>query len=230
MVEALAAALEAGDADAAVGAMVITGDTKAFCAGSDISEQDKHGTGHVFSPARLAAWRRLESAAKPTIAAINGYALGGGCELMMLFDFAIAGEDAVFGMPEINLGIFPGDGGTQRLPRIVGRAVAMQFILTGERIGSRRALELGLVNEVVAADEAVDRAIEIGRIIAAKSRLAVRMAKASILASGQLPLAEGLRREHRNLASVFEGQDWKKGMRAFVEKSTSSDKAATQKE
>lgn len=218
LVETLAEALTAADADPAVGAIVVTGDRLAFCAGSDISDQNEKGTGHVFSSRRLAAWERIGRVAKPTIAAVNGYALGGGCELMLLLDFAIAGEDAMFGTPEINLGVFPGDGATQRLTRRIGRPATMRLIFTGERINARRAWELGLVTEVVAPEQAVERALAVAATIASKSPLALQMAKRSIIDGEDLSMEEGLALEQRNLATVFEGEDWKLGMRAFVDK------------
>ncbi|MGE0007062.1 MAG: enoyl-CoA hydratase/isomerase family protein [Parvibaculaceae bacterium] len=214
----LADSLEGADQDEGIGAVVITGDAKAFSAGSDIGEQHRHGVGHVFSEARLSHWKRIERAKKPTIAAVNGYAFGGGCELMMLFDFAIAGDDAVFAMPETGLGVFPGDGGTQRLPRAIGAGAAKRMILTGERVDAGKALALGLVTEVVPSGQAIDRAVEVAAGIASKNRLAVAMAMDAIDRGIRLSLEEGLELEQRNLAKVFEEDGWKEGMAAFVEK------------
>lgn len=218
LVVALADALDAADADAGIGAIVVTGDLKAFCAGSDIAEQNAHGTGHVFSPVRLAAWDRIGVRRKPVIAAVDGYAMGGGLELMLLFDFAICGSGAVFGMPEILLGVFPGDGGTQRLPRRIGTAPALRMILTGERIDAARAFALGLVTEVVPAGETVDRAVAVAATIAGHSALALAMARKSVLEGGALPLDAGLALERACLEEVFRGEDWKAGMKAFVER------------
>jgi enoyl-CoA hydratase len=216
----LADSLDGADQDDGIGAVVVTGDAKAFSAGSDIGEQHRHGAGHVFSEARLSHWKRIGRAKKPAIAAVNGYAFGGGCELVLLFDFAIAGDDAVFAMPETGLGVFPGDGGTQRLPRVLGVGPAKRMILTGERVDAHRALALGLVTEVVAADQAVNRAVEVAAGIAAKNRLAVAMAMDAIDRGTQLSLDEGLEVEQRNLARVFQEDGWKEGMAAFVAKTS----------
>lgn len=222
MVQEIAAALTEAAADDEVRAVVLTGDERAFSAGADISDQFAKGRDAVFSPARLQAWEVIQNFSKPSIAAVNGYALGGGAELVMLLDFAIAGDSAVFGQPEINLGIFPGDGATQRLPRLIGRADALRLILTGERVDAERALRLGVVTEVVPRDQTVSRALDLAETIASRSAIAVRYAKDAIARGLEMPLAEGLLLERGNLELVFGSADQREGMAAFVEKRTAA--------
>jgi len=198
--------------------IVLTGDQKAFSAGADIADQHAHGTAVVFSPERLSAWDAIQNFPKPAIAAVNGYALGGGSELAMLCDVIIAGESAIFGQPEINLGIFPGDGATQRLPRRIGVGNALRYILTGARYSARRAYELGLVAEVVPDHETVQRALAVACEVASKSPIAARLAKAAIVEGLDLPLSAGLRLEREKLAMVFGSEGQKEGMATFVGK------------
>ncbi len=214
----LAAALERAAGDDGVRCLVITGDERAFSAGADINDQLERGLDAVFSEQRLAAWRRIERFPKPLVAAVDGYALGGGCELALLADVIIAGAGARFGQPEINLGIFPGDGATQRLPRLVGKSMAMKMILSGEMIAAAEAKEIGLVAEVVPAGAAVARALDLAAVIAEKSPIALRLAKESVLMAFETPLSAGLAFERRNLALAFGSDDQKEGMRAFVDK------------
>lgn len=220
MVQEIAAALTEAAADDEVRAVVVTGDEQAFSAGADIADQFAKGRDAAFSPVRLKAWDVIQNFPKPSIAAVNGYALGGGAELVMLLDFAIAGDSAVFGQPEINLGILPGDGATQRLARLVGRANALRLILTGERVDAERALRLGLVTEIVPRDQTVSRALDVAETIASKSALAVRYAKDAIVRGFEMPLADGLLLERENLDLVFGSADQLEGMAAFVEKRT----------
>ena len=214
----LAAALERAAGDDGVRCLVITGDERAFSAGADINAQLERGLDAVFSEQRLAAWRTVERFPKPLVAAVDGYALGGGCELALLADVIIAGAGARFGQPEINIGIFPGDGATQRLPRLVGKSMAMKMILSGEMIAAAEAKEIGLVAEVVPVGAAVARALDLAAVIAEKSPIALRLAKESVLMAFETPLSAGLAFERRNLALAFVSDDQKEGMRAFVEK------------
>lgn len=172
----------------------------------------------MFHPGRLDDWREIENFPKPLVAAATGYVLGGGNELAMMADIIIAGDDARFGQPEIKIGIFPGDGGTQRLVRAVGKSLAMQMILTGEPISAETALRAGLVSEVVPSNEAASRAVEIAAFIARYSPIATRAAKQSVLQAFQSPLAEGLAFERKIFAEAFASQDRREGMAAFVER------------
>jgi enoyl-CoA hydratase len=214
----LASVLERAAADDGVRCVVITGDEIAFSAGADINDQLERGLGAVFADERLDAWRTVEQFQKPLVAAVEGYALGGGCELALLADIVIAGETARFGQPEINIGIFPGDGATQRLSRWVGKSMAMKMILSGEMIDAAEAKAIGLVAEVAAAGKTVERALDLAAVIAEKSPIALRLAKEAILTAFETPLAAGLEFERRNLALAFDSDDQKEGMRAFVEK------------
>jgi enoyl-CoA hydratase len=220
LLDELARILVAAEENEAVRCVVITGDERSFSAGADIVAQHEEGANFVFSEARLSNWQRIQNFAKPTIAAVNGYALGGGCELMMLMDFAVAGENAIFGQPEINLGILPGDGATQRLPRLVGRGHAMRLILSGERIGAAQALRIGLVTEVVPTASTVTRALELASTIAAKSPLAARLCKDAIRRGADLPLAAGLLVERDNLMQAFGSTGQREAMSAFVARQT----------
>lgn len=214
----LASVLDHGAADDGVRCVVITGDERAFSAGADINDQLERGLDSVFSDERLDAWRTVERFPKPLVAAVEGYALGGGCELALLADIVIAGETARFGQPEINIGIFPGDGATQRLARSIGKSMAMKMILSGEMIGADEAKTIGLVAEVTAPGKAVERALDLAAGIAEKSPIALRLAKEAVLTAFETPLATGLEFERRNLALAFDSDDQKEGMRAFVEK------------
>jgi len=204
--------------DDEVRALVITGDQRAFAAGADINELNAHDRVSILSDSRLANWQAIRTFAKPVIAAVNGFCLGGGCELAMSADIIIAGEDARFGQPEINLGLIPGAGGTQRLPRIVGRSLAMRMVLTGEPIDARAALAAGLVAEVVQPELVVERALDIAATIAQKSPIAVRMAKAAVLQADETGLAAGLDYERRTFQILFATEDKAEGTAAFLGK------------
>ncbi len=215
----LGQALDAFEADEGIGCIVITGSEKAFAAGADIKEmQSKSYVDAYLGDFITATWERVASCRKPVIAAVAGYALGGGCELAMMCDFIIAADTARFGQPEINLGIIPGAGGTQRLTRFVGKSKAMEMCLTGRMMDAEEAERAGLVSRVVPAAELVSEALETAAAIAAKSRPAVMMAKESINRAFETTLSEGVRVERRLFHSLFATEDQKEGMAAFVEK------------
>ena len=215
----LADALDAGEADDAVRCFVITGSEKAFAAGADITEMAPQGYAEMFrSDFFAAASERIARCRKPLIAAVAGYALGGGCELAMLCDIIIAADTARFGQPEINLGVVPGIGGTQRLPRAVGRARAMDMILTARMMDAAEAERAGLVSRVVPAASLLDEAMTSARKIASLSPLAVMMAKELVMAAYETPLTQGVRMERRLFHSLFAFEDQKEGMAAFVAK------------
>lgn len=197
LLEQLATRLDEAAGDTRVGVVVLTGAGRAFSAGADIKDMLERGTSSYTDPGRLAAWNRVENFPKPLFGAINGYALGGGLELALLCDILIASDAASFGFPEINIASFPGDGGSQRLPRLVGRSFAMQMILTGERISAALAERKGLVSEVVAAEQLLPRALELAGLIAGKSSAITPYAKQAVRAADELPLADGLRLEHQ---------------------------------
>ncbi|WP_069864674.1 2,3-dehydroadipyl-CoA hydratase PaaF [Pseudomonas citronellolis] len=214
----LAAELDAAERDAETRVVVITGSRKAFAAGADIKEMAERDLVGILDDPRVAHWQRITAFAKPLIAAVNGFALGGGCELAMHADILIAGEDARFGQPEINLGIIPGAGGTQRLLRAVGKSLAMQMVLTGEAIDARHALRAGLVSEVTQPEFTVERALQVARVIARKAPLAMRMAKEALLKAQDTDLASGLRFERHAFTLLAGTADREEGIRAFQEK------------
>lgn len=199
-------------------AVVMTGSTKAFAAGADINEMAERDLVGILNDPRVAYWQAISRFSKPIIAAVNGFALGGGCELAMHADVIIAGEDARFGQPEINLGIMPGAGGTQRLLRAVGKSVAMQMVLTGEAIDARHAQRVGLVSEITQPEFTIDRALQVARVIATKAPLAVRLAKESLLKAMDSDLASGLRFERHAFTVLAGTEDREEGIRAFQEK------------
>ena len=215
----LSLALDAAEADAGVRCLVLTGSEKAFAAGADIKEMSTKSYAEMFSLDFFApAARRLEQFRKPVIAAVSGYALGGGCELAMLCDFIIASETAKFGQPEINLGVMPGIGGTQRLTRFVGKSKAMDMILTARMMDAAEAERAGLVSRVVPADKLVDEAVAAATKIASQSPLAVMMNKELVGVAYETTLATGVAVERRLFHSLFAFEDQKEGMSAFVEK------------
>uniref|UniRef100_A0A8C5QE28 Enoyl-CoA hydratase, mitochondrial n=1 Tax=Leptobrachium leishanense TaxID=445787 RepID=A0A8C5QE28_9ANUR len=211
-------ALESFEGDPQVGAIVITGSEKAFAAGADIKEMQNRTFQECYSGGFLSQWNRISFVKKPVIAAVNGYALGGGCELAMMCDIIYAGEKAQFGQPEILLGTIPGAGGTQRLTRAVGKSLAMEMVLTGDRISAQDARQAGLVSKVYPIDKVVEEAIGCGEKIANNSKLIVSMAKEAVNGAFELSLAEGNRLEKRLFHSTFSTEDRKEGMTAFVEK------------
>src|SRR3989475_5980500 len=214
----VAAVLGELEADESVRAAVLTGGPKVFAAGADIQDMADQGPVDQLLRDQTGRWAPLAGFKKPLIAAVNGYALGGGCELALMCDLIIAGDSARFGQPEINLGIIPGAGGTQRWPRTAGKYAAMETVLTGALVTARRAQELGVVNKVVPAEMTIEVAKRIARQLAEKAPLALRMAKESVLKAFESPLAEGLVAERKSFYFLFSTEDQKEGMRAFLEK------------
>jgi len=211
-------AARAMDANDAVGAIVITGSEKAFAAGADIKEMSSRNYVECYTKNLFKNWTDITAITKPTIAAVSGFALGGGCELAMMCDIMIASESAKFGQPEITLGVIPGCGGTQRLIRAIGKAKAMEMVLTGNMITAAQAERDGLVCKVVPNDKLIETALEMANKIASFSRPAVAMAKETVNSAYELNLAEGLRFERRIFHSMFSLHDQKEGMAAFIEK------------
>lgn len=211
-------ALDDFETDKNVGAIVITGSEKAFAAGADIKEMQSLTYQKCLLGDFLAHWTRVARCKKPVIAAVNGFALGGGCELAMMCDIIYAGNKAKFGQPEILLGTIPGAGGTQRLPRAVGKSLAMEMILTGDPISAEDAQKSGLVSKVFPAEELVDEAIKTAAKISSLSKIAVQIAKEAVNTGYEMSLAEGLHFEKRMFHSTFSTDDRKEGMTAFVEK------------
>ena len=219
LMDALGIALAAFDADAAIGCIVLTGSDKAFAAGADIAAMAKKTYPDTFVEDFISRnWEAVGSTRKPVIAAVRGYALGGGCELAMMCDLIVAGDTAQFGQPEIKIGIIPGAGGTQRLTRAIGKAKAMDLVLTGRLMDAAEAERSGLVARVVPHDKVVDEAVAMGEVIAGFSQPSVLMAKESVNRAFESPLAEGLRFERRLFHSLFATADQKEGMAAFLEK------------
>jgi enoyl-CoA hydratase len=214
----LTGALSKLDGDENVCAVVLTGGPRVFAAGADISDMADRGPVEQLRRDQTGRWAPLAGFSKPLIAAVNGYALGGGCEVALMCDLIIAGETARFGQPEINLGIIPGAGGTQRWPRTVGKYVAMEVMLTGAPVTAQRAYELGLINRVVPAEMTIGLAKRMARQIAEKPPLAVRMAKEAVLKAFETPLHEGLASERKSFYFLFATDDQKEGMHAFLEK------------
>lgn len=215
----LGQALVAFDADENIGAMVITGSDKAFAAGADIGAMASFTYMDVYKSEYITRnWGTIRNVRKPVIAAVRGFALGGGCELAMMTDFIICADSAKFGQPEIKLGIIPGAGGTQRLPRAISKAKAMDLCLTGRLMDAAEAERAGLVSRVVPADRCLDEAIEAATVIAAYSTPSVMMAKESINRAFEGSLSEGMLFERRMFHSLFATEDQKEGMAAFVEK------------
>ncbi|HEX4843444.1 MAG TPA: enoyl-CoA hydratase [Limnobacter sp.] len=215
----LGQALTDFDADENIGAMVITGNEKAFAAGADIAAMATFTYMDVYKGEYITRnWETIRQVRKPVIAAVRGFALGGGCELAMMTDFIICADTAKFGQPEIKLGIIPGAGGTQRLPRAISKAKAMDLCLTGRMMDAAEAERAGLVSRVVPADRCLDEALEAAAVIAAYSQPSVMMAKESINRAFEGPLSEGMLFERRMFHSLFATDDQKEGMAAFVEK------------
>lgn len=218
LMEELTQTIERAERDSQVGALVLTGSHKAFAAGADIKEMQNKTFAENFKHNFLSKWDKVAHCSKPIIAAVNGYALGGGCELAMMCDIIYAGDNAKFGQPEITIGTIPGAGGTQRLTKAIGKSRAMEMCLTGTPIDANQAAAWGLVSKVVPADTTVDEAIRLGEKIASHSRLVVSMCKESVLYSFETPLNQGLRTEKRLFQMTFGTNDQKEGMSAFVEK------------
>src|SRR5579859_998845 len=211
-------ALSELDLDEAVRAVVLTGGPRVFAAGADIGDMADRSAVEQLRRDQTGRWAGIAAFSKPLVGAVNGYALGGGCELALMCDLIVAGDTARLGQPEINLGIIPGAGGTQRWPRTAGKYVAMEAMLSGAPVTARRAYELGLVNKVVPAEMTVEVARRIARQLAEKPPLALRMAKEAVLKAFESPLAEGLAAERKSFYFLFSTEDQKEGMHAFLEK------------
>ncbi|HRW10302.1 MAG TPA: enoyl-CoA hydratase-related protein [Caldilineaceae bacterium] len=211
-------ALRAFDNDDTTGCVILTGNDKAFAAGADIKAMAQATVIEMMNSPMMQYWEAIRDTQKPLIAAVNGWCLGGGCELAMICDLIIAGEGAKFGQPEINLAIIPGAGGTQRLTRAVGKAVAMDMVLSGRRLSAQEALDFGLVSRVAPDDDLMTLALEVATAIADKSPVALRLAKEAVNAAFETTLAEGIRLERRFFTMLFATEDQKEGMAAFVEK------------
>ncbi|SNY90360.1 enoyl-CoA hydratase [Cohaesibacter sp. ES.047] len=211
-------ALDEFEADDKIGAIVITGSEKAFAAGADIKEMASKNYMEAYLEDFITPWDRVSKCRKPVIAAVAGYALGGGCELAMMCDFILAAETAKFGQPEITLGVMPGAGGSQRLTRFVGKSKAMEMCLTGRMMDAEEAERCGLVSRIVPADDLVEEAMKTAKKIADFSLPIVMMAKESVNRAYETTLAEGLRFERRLFHSMFATEDQKEGMAAFVDK------------
>ncbi|MEM0120153.1 MAG: enoyl-CoA hydratase-related protein [Thermoprotei archaeon] len=218
LMKELLAALESFAGDSEVGALVITGGSKFFSAGADIKEMSEKTLVDAYLEDMGKLWDTVGNYSKPLIAAVNGYAYGGGLELVLACDIVVCSEDAKFGQPEINIGVFPGAGGTQRLPRIVGKYRAMEMILTGRPLSAQEAYMLGLANRVVPAESVLDHALSIAGDIASKSPVAVRLAKEAVKAAFNNTLDSGLLLEHRLFYLAFGSEDKVEGMKAFLEK------------
>ena len=214
----LVAAVTAMDADPAVGAVVVTGSGKAFAAGADIKEMAEQGYMDMYAADWFRGWEDFTRLRIPVVAAVSGFALGGGCELAMMCDFIIAGDNAKFGQPEINLGVLPGMGGSQRLTRAVGKAKAMDLILTGRFMDAEEAERAGLVSRVVPAADVVEEAVKVAEVIASKSKSAAMLAKEAVNAAFETGLGQGVLFERRLFHSLFATEDQKEGMAAFTEK------------
>ena len=218
LIKDLNCALAGFEADDAIGCIVITGSEKAFAAGADIKEMKDKSFMEVYRGNFIAEWEHIVSVRKPVIAAVAGFALGGGCELAMMCDFILAADTAKFGQPEIKLGVMPGAGGTQRLTRFVGKSKAMEMCLTGRMMDAAEAERAGLVSRVVPAAELVDEAVKTATAIAGMSLPIVMMTKESVNRSYETTLAEGIRFERRVFHAMFATEDQKEGMSAFADK------------
>ena len=214
----MVAVAEALERDRNIGCIVVTGNDRAFAAGADIAEMVDKTAEEMIEADFFALWDRFVACKTPKIAAVNGFALGGGCELVMMCDFAIAGTGAKFGQPEIKLGVIAGMGGTQRLTKLIGRARSMDLHLTGRLMDAAEALATGLVARVVPDDQVLEVALEAARQIAAQSRPAARLARDAVMRAEELSLAEGILYERRLFHRLFGTPDQREGMRAFLEK------------
>ncbi|MEX1274690.1 MAG: enoyl-CoA hydratase-related protein [Bacteroidota bacterium] len=211
-------ALETLEKDDDVRCIVLTGNEKAFAAGADIKEMADASAMDMLQRDQFARWDRIRKIKKPIIAAVSGFALGGGCELMMTCDMVIASETAKIGQPEINIGVIPGAGGTQRLTRAVGKVKAMEMVLTGGMITAQEALQWGLINKVVPVEYYLQEAKNLAKEIAGKAPVAVKLAKESVLKAFDTTIEGGLEFERKNFYLLFSSEDQKEGMKAFVEK------------
>jgi enoyl-CoA hydratase len=211
-------ALEAFDKDEHVGAIVVTGNEKAFAAGADIKEMAESTPFGMIKQGRVELWDRIRGIKKVVIAAVSGWALGGGCEFSISCDMIVASESAKFGQPEVTIGVIPGAGGTQRLARLLGKNLAMEMVINNRTLTAAEALQFGLANRVVPVEGYLDAAVAFAEEIASRAPLAVRMAKDSVNAAFETTLTEGLKAEKRNFYPLFSTEDQKEGMKAFIEK------------
>jgi enoyl-CoA hydratase len=218
LMEELMHAFTALDKDESVRCIVITGNERAFAAGADIKQMSGRTAIDMLNIDQFSIWDRIRKTKKPVIAAVSGFALGGGCELCMLCDMIVASETAQFGQPEIKIGVMPGAGGTQRLTRAVGKALAMEMVLTGRFITAREAYAAGLINRVVPVEIYLQESIKLASQVAAMAPVACRLAKESVLKAFDATLDEGLQFERKNFYMLFATEDQKEGMQAFVEK------------
>jgi enoyl-CoA hydratase len=218
LIAELTAAFEALDKDNTIRVIILTGNDRAFAAGADIGEMAGESSVSMMLKNPFATWDKIRNIRKPLVAAISGFTLGGGLELMMNCDIVIASENAKFGQPEINLGIIPGAGGTQRLIRLIGKHKAMEMILTGEMINAEEALKIGLINKIFPVGIYLEETKKMAKLIAKKSPIAIQMAKNAILKSFETSLTEGLEHERKNFYMLFATEDQKEGMSAFLEK------------
>lgn len=214
----LASAVEALDADDTVRCIVLTGGPKVFAAGADIKGMADATPLDIVRRGTVAGWERIRRCSKPIIAAVSGFALGGGCELAMLCDMIVASETAQFGQPEINIGVMPGAGGTQRLAKAIGPYRAMEMVLTGKMLSAREALDVGLVNRVCPAEGLQAEALRLANEVASRAPVAVRLAREAVRYGVETTIREGLELERRNFYLLFDTEDQKEGMRAFLEK------------
>ena len=218
LMQELKQALQELDEDEKVRVIVLTGDEKAFAAGADIRQMADATALDMLKLNQFATWDQVKKTRKPMIAAVSGFALGGGCELMMHCDLIVASETARIGQPEIKLGVIPGAGGTQRLTRSLGKALAMELVLTGRSLTAEEALRIGLINKVVPVELYLQEAIHLAKQVAENSPLATQLAKESVLHAFNTTLDEGLHLERKNFYLCFAGEDQKEGMHAFIEK------------
>ena len=218
LMEELASQLEAWDGDPEIGCIVVSGNDEYFAAGADIKAMAERSFQDALTAPSAAFWPRLAALRKPLVAAVSGYALGGGCELALACDMIVASESAEFGQPEILLGIIPGGGGTQRLARVMGKQQAMELVLTGRRVNAMEAFRLGIVNRVSDATSWYDDAIELAQVVARRPPLAVRLGKQAVLAAEETPLTAGLDQERRLYELAMATEDRVEGMNAFLEK------------
>ena len=218
LMEELAEAIAAFDSDEQVHCIVVAGSDEVFAAGADIKAMAERSFADILNASTMPFWQRIAACRTPTIAAVSGFALGGGCELALLCDLIVASETAEFGQPEITLGIIPGGGGTQRLARVLGKQRAMELVLTGRRIEAKEALQLGFVNMVTPKRKWLEEAISLAHVVARRPPLAVRLAKQAVLAADDMTLAAGLAHERRLYELAMATEDRVEGMRAFIEK------------
>ena len=218
MMEEIAAELERLDPDPGVRCIVLAGSEKVFAAGADIKAMSERSFEEALRHPAASFWRRVAAVKTPTIAAVSGYALGGGCELALACDMIVASDTALFGQPEITLGIIPGGGGSQRLARVLGKQRAMEYVLTGRRFDAEMALEMGLVNRVVKKGGWLQEALELGRTVAERPPIAARLAKQAVIVADETGLSAGLEGERRLYELAMATEDRVEGMRAFLEK------------